>query len=66
MSVSFFNLNTPTNLPLVVKEYMCFHSDGKSAQAAKCVKSRKITEVVYFVLSIDKFEQQCVLIKGIL
>ena len=27
-SVNLLNLNTPTNLPLVVKEYMCFQVDG--------------------------------------
>ena len=45
---------------------MCFHIDGKSAQAGKCVKSRIITKVVYCVLLVDIFEQQCVFLKGAL
>ena len=37
-SVILLNLNTPTNLPPMGKEYICFKIDAKSAQAAKCVK----------------------------
>ena len=45
---------------------MCFQIDGKSFQAAKCVKSRITTKVIDYVLSIDTFEQQCVVLKGML
>ena len=45
---------------------MCFQIDGKYAQAAKCVKSRIINMVVYCVISIDTFEQQCFALKGML
>ena len=45
---------------------MCFQNDGKTAQASKCIKSRIMTKVIYSVLSIDTFEQQYVLIKGML
>ena len=41
---------------------MC-HNDGKSAQTDKCVKSRIMTKVIDYVLSIDKFDQQCVFLK---
>ena len=44
---------------------MYFHKYGKTAQAAKCIKSRVMTKVIDYVLSINKFEQQCVLLKGI-
>ena len=64
--MSLLNLNTPTNLPPVGKEYICFQIDGKSAHAAKCVKHRIITKVVDCVISIDKFEQKCVLLKVVL
>ena len=37
-SSSILNLNTPTILPPVGKEYMCFQKDGKTAQAARCIK----------------------------
>ena len=45
---------------------MCFQIKGKSSQAAKCVKSRIMTKVINYTLSIDTFGQQCVVIKGML
>ena len=33
-SSSILNVNTPTILPSVGKEYVCFQKDGKNAQAA--------------------------------
>ena len=53
-------------LPLVGKEYMCFMREGKSDQANRCIKSRTMTKVIDYVLSIDTFEQQCVVLKGML
>ena len=38
----------------------------ESYQATRCIKSRMMTKVVDFVLSIDIFEQQCVVLKGVL
>ena len=66
MSVCSFNLNTTTKSPPVLKEYMCFHIDGKSSQASNRVKSRIMNEVIDCVISIDTFEQQCVMFKGML
>ena len=40
--------------------------EGKSDQAARCIKSRIMTKVIDSVLSIDTFEQQCVVLKGML
>ena len=40
--------------------------EGKSDQAARCIKSRIMTKVIDCVLSIDTFEQQCVVLKGML
>ena len=40
--------------------------DGKTAQAASCIKSRIITKVIDSVLSIDTFEQQCFMLKNVL
>ena len=40
--------------------------EGKSDQAARCIKSRIMTKVIEYVLSIDTFEQQCVMPKGML
>ena len=45
---------------------MCFLKEGKSDQAAKCIKSRIMPKVVDSDLSINTFEQQCVVLKGML
>ena len=45
---------------------MCFQNYGKTAQADKSIKSRILTKVIDHVLSIDTFEHQCVVIKGML
>ena len=45
---------------------MCFHNDGKTAQATKCIKSRIIIKVIYSVLFIDTLEQYCVVLKAML
>ena len=45
---------------------MCFQKDNKTAQAARCIKSRIMTKVINYVLYIDTFEQQCVVIIGML
>ena len=66
MSVHSFNLNTTEKLPPAGKENMCFQIDGKSAQAARYVKYRIMTKVIYCVISIYEFEQQYVVIKGML
>ena len=45
---------------------MCFQNDGKSAQDAKCIKSRIMTKVIDYILLINTFEQQCVVLQGML
>ena len=45
---------------------MCFQKDGKTDQAARCIKSSIMTKVIDYVLLIDTFEQQYVVIKGML
>ena len=40
--------------------------EGKSDQAFRCIKSRITNKVIDSVLSIDKFEQQFVVLKGML
>ena len=42
---------------------MCFMKEVKSVQAARCIKSSIMTKVIDYVLSIDTFEQQCVVLK---
>ena len=45
---------------------MCFQINGRSYHAAQCVKLWIINKAVYYILSIDTFEQQYFLTKGIL
>ena len=40
--------------------------EGKYDQAARCIKSRIINKVIDSVISIDTFEQQCVVLKSML
>ena len=42
---------------------MCFMKEGKTNQAARCIKSRITTKVVDYFLSIDTFEQKRVVLK---
>ena len=58
--------NTPTLLAPLGKKYMYFLKEGKTDHAARCIKSRIIAKVIDFVLSIDTFEQKCVVLKGML
>ena len=66
MPVRSFNLHTTAKLLPVVKEYTCFQIDGKYSQAAKCVKSRIMNKVIDYVLFIATFEQQYVMLRGML
>ena len=43
-----------------------FYEAGKSDQAARCIESRIMNKVIDLVLSIDTFEQKCVMLKGML
>ena len=43
---------------------MRFQINCKSAQTAKCVKSRIMTKVIDCVIYTNTFEQQCVVLKG--
>ena len=66
ISVRLFSLNTTATLPPVVKEYMCFQIDGKSAQASTFFKSNIITKVIYCVVSINIYGQNFVMLKCVL
>ena len=66
MSVHLFFLHTTAKIIPLGKEYMCFHIDGKYFQAANCTKSMIMNKVIDYVFSIDKFEQQCVVLKSLL
>ena len=43
---------------------MCFQTDGKSAHAAQCAKSRVLNKVIDIIFDIHFFEHKCVIIKG--
>ena len=64
-SMTLFNTLDLTHLPPLGKEYLCFQVDNKSPHAAQCVKSRVLNKVIDYILSINTFEQQCVVIKYI-
>ena len=66
LPIPYVKLHTATELPPSGKEYLLFQINRKSSHAAQCVKSRIMNKVVYFILSIDTFEQQCVVIKYML
>ena len=55
-----------THLHPLGKEYLCFQVDKKSPHAAQCVKYRVLNKVIDSILSINTFEQKCVVIKCML
>ena len=57
---------TSFKIPPYGKQYLCFQSDGKSDHAAQCVKSMVLNKFIDLILQIALFEQQCVIIKGLL
>ena len=59
-------LHKRTKLPPVGKEYLCFQKNSKSTHAAQCVKEPILNKAIDSILSIDTFEQQCVVIKCML
>ena len=66
MPARSFNLHTTTKLTPVGVKNMCFHIESRSSQTAKCVKSRIMTKVIDYLLYINTFEHQCVVLKGML
>ena len=50
----------------MVKRYLCFQNDGRTALATQRTKSRALTEVIDTNISIVSFEQQYEIIKGVL
>ena len=59
-------LHKTKQLPPADKEYFCFNINRRSSYAAQCVKSRIMKNAIDSIIYIDRFEQQCVLIKGML
>ena len=66
LTITDVELHKTKQLPPAGKEYLCFQINSKSPHASQCVKSRILNKYIDFILSIDKFEQQCVLIKCML
>ena len=56
-------LHTTAKLTPVGKEYLCFQINSKSPHADHSVKPRILNKAIDSILSIDIFEQQCVVIK---
>ena len=55
-----------THLPPLGKEYLCFQVDNRYPHVSQCVKSRVLNKAIDSILSINTFEQQCVVIKCML
>ena len=55
-----------TELPPAGKEFLGFLIHGKYYHAAQCVKSKIINKAIGYILSLDTFEQSCVVIKWVL
>ena len=66
LPIAPIELQTTNKLPPAVKEYLCFHINGRSSHADQCVKSRIMNKSINYILSIDTFEQQLVVLKGML
>ena len=66
LSISSVEFHKTYELQPASKAYLCFHINGKYPHSAQCVKLRIIKKVVDYILSIDTFEKQCVVVKGIL
>ena len=66
LPIASIKLKTTTKLTSAGKEYLCSQINGKSSHAAQCVKLRIMKKSIDYILSIDTFEQQCVVIKGML
>ena len=66
LTVSPVELYKIKQLPQADKEYLCFQINKISFHAAHCVKSRILNKAIDSILSVDAFEQQCVVIKCML
>ena len=55
LTIPSVKLHTRTKLPPASKEYICFRINGKSFQAAKCVKTRIMTKIDNYILSVETF-----------
>ena len=60
------DLHKTKQLPPASKQYFCFQINGISYHAAQCAKSRIMKKAIDYILSIDTFEQKCVVIKVML
>ena len=66
LPIAYVKLHTTTESPPAVTEYLCSQINGKSSHASQCVKSKIMNKAINYILSIDTFEQQCFVIKGML
>ena len=66
LPIALVELHTTNKLRPDGKEYLCFQIHGRSSHAAQCVKSRILNKAIDYILSIETFEQQCVVSKGML
>ena len=63
LHIATVELPKTTHLPPLGKEYLCLQVNSKSPHSTQCVNSRILSKAIDFILSIDTFEKQCVVIK---
>ena len=66
LHIATVQLHKTKQLPPTGKEYLCLQINSKYPHAAQCFKSRILNKAIYYILSMDTFDQQCVVIKCIL
>ena len=66
LPIAHVELPKTTKLPLVGKEYFCFQINSKYPHADQCAKSKILNKAIDYIISIDTFEQQCVVTKCML
>ena len=66
LPITYVELHKTKQLPPTGKEYLCFQINGRYSHADHCVKSRILNKSIDYILYIDTFEKQCVVIKVML
>ena len=63
LSIPSVKFNTTVKLPPAGKTYLCFQINNRSSQSFKCFKSRIMTKVVDYFLSIDTLNNNLLWLK---
>ena len=66
LTIAPVELHKTKQLSPASKYYLCFQIKSKSPHAAQCVKSQILNKAIDYILSIDTFEQERVVVKFML